>query len=60
MGNALFSEVSVPTFTITTDLVKPVTDAITSGLNTMVPVGLSIMAAFIGVSLIKRVIYSFL
>lgn len=47
-------------FTITADLVKPVTDAISSGLTTLVPVGIGIMATFVGLSLIPRVIYKFL
>ena len=49
-----------PGFTITTELVKPITDAISSGLTTLVPVGLGIMATFIGISLIPRIIYKFL
>ena len=47
-------------FTISAELVKPITDAISSGLTTLVPVGLSIMATFIGISLIPRIIYKFL
>lgn len=47
-------------FQITADLVKPVTDAISSGLTTLVPVGIGIMATFVGLSLIPRVIYKFL
>lgn len=47
-------------FEITADTVSPVTDAINSGLNTLIPIGLGIMGTFIGVSLIKRVIYTFL
>lgn len=47
-------------FAITADLVKPVTDAISSGLTTLVPIGLGIMATFIGISLIPRIIYKFL
>lgn len=47
-------------FTITADLVKPVTDAISSGLTVLVPVGLGIMATFVGISLIPRIIYKFL
>lgn len=46
--------------TITADLVAPVTTAINSGLNTLVPIGLGIMGTMIGISLIKRVIYTFL
>lgn len=48
------------TFQITTELVKPITDAIGSGLTTLVPIGIGIMATFIGLSLIPRVIYKFL
>ena len=47
-------------FTISAELVKPITDAISSGLTTLVPVGLAIMATFIGISLIPRIIYKFL
>lgn len=47
-------------FTITAELVKPITDAISSGLTTLVPVGIGIMATFIGLSLIPRVVYKFL
>lgn len=45
---------------ITATLVKPITDAINSGLTTLVPIGIGIMGTFIGISLIKRVIYTFL
>ena len=47
-------------FSVTTELVKPITDAISSGLTTLVPVGISLMATFIGISLIPKVIYRFL
>lgn len=47
-------------FTITAELVKPITDALSSGLGTLVPVGIGIMATFIGISLIPRIIYKFL
>lgn len=47
-------------FTITADTVKPVVDAISSGLTTLVPVGIGIMATFVGISLIPRIIYKFL
>ncbi|MGN0517548.1 MAG: hypothetical protein ACI4II_02350 [Acutalibacteraceae bacterium] len=50
----------VVTFEITSSLVQPIVSAINSGLNTLVPIGLGIMATFIGVHLIKRVIYMFL
>lgn len=48
------------TFEITTSLVQPISDAISSGLTTLVPVGIGIMAAFIGISLIPKIIYRFL
>lgn len=47
-------------FQITTELIKPITDAISSGLTVLVPVGLGIMATFIGLSLIPRIVYKFL
>ena len=47
-------------FQITAELVKPVTDAISSGLSTLVPIGLAIMGTMIGISLIPRIIYKFL
>lgn len=47
-------------FTITAELVQPVVTAISSGLTTLVPVGIGIMATFVGLSLIPRVIYKFL
>lgn len=47
-------------FTITAELVEPITTAISSGLTTLVPIGLGIMATFIGISLIPRIIYKFL
>lgn len=47
-------------FTITADLVAPITSAISSGLTTLVPIGIGIMATFVGISLIPRIIYKFL
>lgn len=47
-------------FAITAELVKPVTDALSSGLTTLVPIGIGIMATFVGISLIPRIIYKFL
>lgn len=48
------------TFQITTELVKPITDSINSGLSVLVPIGIGIMAVFVGISLIPRIIYKFL
>ena len=47
-------------FVITADLVEPVVTAISSGLTTLVPVGIGIMATFVGLSLVPRIIYKFL
>lgn len=47
-------------FAITAELVAPITAAISSGLSTLVPIGLGIMGTFIGISLIPRIIYKFL
>lgn len=47
-------------FEITAELVAPVTTAISSGLTTLVPIGIGIMATFVGISLIPRIIYKFL
>lgn len=46
--------------TITSELVAPIKTAIDSGLGVLVPVGIGIMAAMIGISLIPRIIYKFL
>lgn len=48
------------TFSITAETVKPVVDAIHSGLTVLVPVGIGIMATFVGLSLVPRIIYKFL
>lgn len=47
-------------FAITAEMIQPITTAISSGLTTLVPIGLGIMATFIGIGLIPRIIYKFL
>lgn len=47
-------------FAITAELINPIQTAIDSGLSTLVPVGIGIMAVFVGISLIPRIIYKFL
>lgn len=47
-------------FTITAETVAPVVEALSSGLTTLLPVGIGIMATFVGISLIPRIIYKFL
>ena len=46
-------------FKITAQLVQPVVDAINSGLTTLLPVGIGIMAIMMGVHLIPRILYKF-
>lgn len=48
------------TFVLTADLLKPIVDGLTSNLNVLVPVGITIMGVIIAVSLIPRIIYKFL
>lgn len=51
---------AVAFWTATADAVKPFTDAFTTNLGMIVPVGIGVMAALVGVSLIPKVIYRFL
>ena len=44
----------------TTLALEPITTAISSGLGAMVPIGLGLMGTFVGISILKRVIFSFL
>lgn len=45
--------------TLTADMFKPLTDAITTNLGVLLPVGITIMGIMIGVSLIPRIVYKF-
>ena len=53
-------ENTVSAFTVTANTFAPVTNAINSALNTLIPIGIGIMGTFIAIGLIKRVIYTFL
>lgn len=44
---------------LTPTLVQPIVDAISDGVTTLIPIGISIMAIMIGVRLIPRIIYKF-
>jgi hypothetical protein len=44
---------------VTSSMLQPVTDSITSNLGVLLPVGIAIMAILIGVALIPRIIYKF-
>lgn len=45
---------------LSADMLAPITSAVTSNLTTLVPIGIGIMGAMIGVSLIPRIVYKFL
>ncbi|WP_154698214.1 hypothetical protein [Clostridium botulinum] len=45
---------------ITSDAVAPIMNAVTSNISTLLPVGIGIMAAMVGVGLIPRIVYKFL
>ena len=59
-GSSMNTVSAVPSFSISASTVEPVTNAINSGLSTLVPIGIGIMGTFIGIALIKRIIYTFL
>lgn len=45
---------------ITAEMLAPITEAITSNLTILIPVGIGIMGTLLGVSLIPRIVYKFL
>lgn len=45
---------------LTAEMLKPITDALTTNLTTLLPVGIGIMGTMIGVGLIPRIVYKFL
>jgi hypothetical protein len=47
------------TMTLTADMVTPISTAVTSGITVLLPIGITIMGALIGVSLIPKIIYRF-
>lgn len=51
---------AVTTFVMTPELAQPVIDAINSGLTNFIPVGIGIMASFVGISIFRRILYQFL
>lgn len=44
---------------VTSAVLAPITESITGNLDVLLPVGITIMAVMIGVSLIPRIIYKF-
>lgn len=51
---------ATPLFSITATTVDPIREIVTSGFSEIVPFGILIMAAFIGVGMIPKLIYRFL
>lgn len=45
---------------ITAEMLAPITTALSSNLDVLVPVGIGIMGTMIGVGLIPRIVYKFL
>lgn len=45
---------------ITAEMVEPLVTGVTSTVTNLVPVGIGLMALFVGISALKRVIYTFL
>lgn len=45
---------------IDTAMLQPLTEALTSNLDVLLPVGITIMGTMVGVSLIPRIVYKFL
>lgn len=45
---------------VTAEMLKPITEALTSNLGVLLPVGIAIMGTMVGVSLIPRIVYKFL
>lgn len=48
------------TIAITSEELQPIVDAVTSNLDVLLPVGITIMGIMIGVGLIPRIVYKFL
>lgn len=45
---------------IDASMLAPITEALTSNLDVLLPVGITIMGIMVGVSLIPRIVYKFL
>ncbi len=45
---------------VTAELLQPIVESITNNITTILPIGLSIMGAVVGVSMIPRIIYKFI
>ena len=47
------------TVVVTSAMLQPITDAITGSMPVLLPVGITLLAIGLGVSLIPRIIYKF-
>lgn len=56
---AFAEEATVDTVVVDASLVQPIVTSISSSIDALLPIGISIMAIMIGVSLIPRIIYKF-
>lgn len=45
---------------VSAEMLQPIVEGLTNNLEVILPIGMSIMATMIGVSLIPRLIYKFL
>lgn len=45
---------------LTAELLKPIADGVAANIAQILPVGLTVMAAIVGVTLIPRIIYKFI
>lgn len=57
---AMFLEGAPEYFVITKAMVQPIVDSINTGLTTMLPIGITVMASFVGINVVKRVLWSFI
>lgn len=47
------------TVSVTAEMLKPITTAVSGNLDVLLPVGIGLMAIMIGVSLIPRIVWKF-
>lgn len=59
MGALLTGGIAETSLVITSEMLAPITDAITGNLGVLLPVGIGIMAIMIGIHLVPRIIYKF-
>lgn len=44
---------------VTSDMLQPIVDTLTANISVILPVGMTVLALMVGVSLIPRIIYKF-